>query len=283
MQTQSERSALFIWYWINTERFGTIWRNAMKTNTIYYSEEQTDICKTVSFLCLCHFCFAAKIISSIESIIIFDGINATKIKFRIKFKIQDKSRISNQGLFRWLVGWLAGLRCETYLCNLFWMPVFCFFIHCYQISISFLSLFAWILPVIVSPNYDSLFELSFCCFAVLERENSKLLFHRTTSAHTHFAQTSVSLFQFFLGCFLFLFHLLLSHSLYASIRRPVFVCTEHWFIRMDKSIWHNTLHLLFFVIPLFLLLLSNFFFIPEIFISVERCEEKIRRNKRHKR
>lgn len=119
--------------------------------------------------------------------------------------------------------------------------------------------------------------LLLCCFR-------KGKFKTSFSSHyfgAHALCTNISIaLPIFLGCFLFLFHLLPSQLLYVSIRRPVFVCTEHWFIRMDKSIWHNTLHLLFFVIPLFFF---QFFFIPEIFISIERCEEKIRRNKRHKR
>lgn len=108
-----------------------------------------------------------------------------KFKIRIKFEFEisrnSKIGIHNKG---WL-GWTGQTdRHKTHFCNLFRFQFFFSLLLllsyvCFsypkrkdnKISISFLFFCIPLCGVIVSPNYNSLFEILSFCFAVLEREN----------------------------------------------------------------------------------------------------------------
>lgn len=124
------------------------------------------------------------------------------------------------------------------MCNLFEYQFFVVPKSCVYAEKKFQFLFSFFSSVIVSPNYDSLFKLSFC-FAVLERENQNFFAHALRT-HTH---------SRFLGCRFLLFLLLFLCCPY--------LCAEWIKFRMNKSIWHNTLHFAFAFLHLFL-----FFFFP---------------------
>lgn len=112
------------------------------------------------------------------------------------FEIRDKTRLYLE------IEGACLLRIRDLFVQIIQIPVFslCF----YQISISFLFFFesyfiSWHSVLIVSPNYDSLFQKLSFCFAILERENQNFFNSRTS--HTH--KPNINMSHAFLDSFIF--------------------------------------------------------------------------------